>query len=367
MLGLAVTVEAASPPLPADITAEVNQLFQPWQFTGEARSAAGYDDNIYLSPGDPLGGAFLRGELEAYLLRLPVDKFSGFAFLTGNSTKFFSGSDQPSEEEWYGELEAQWRPIQPVQLSVNEQGSYEDQVFDLSAVSNQHVAARLRVKGDRSRGRVHWAFYRSFWLESDAQTKQDRFHNFDEDFIERAESVRLGWTRPNRLELSLAFTKTRRDYAEREKTSFFGLLIPGTHLDFYQRDGQFRLKDEFDWRGHWTATTTLGYTANRDNGLGYYDFDEKTGEEELEWDHGPWKLSVDGIVQRYVFSVQLVGTGISPTPRLIEDYDESLRLERSLGKRWNVFIQDHWERSRSNEEASTYRVNTALAGTGFSF
>ena len=63
---------ATADDLPPDVAAELAELWQPWKFSGETRAAAGYDDNIYLSPGQALGGAFVRGEMEAYLLRIPT-------------------------------------------------------------------------------------------------------------------------------------------------------------------------------------------------------------------------------------------------------------------------------------------------------
>jgi hypothetical protein len=115
------------------------------------------------------------------------------------------------------------------------------------------------------------------------------------------------------------------------------------------------------------VTTTLGYLANRDNGSGYFDYDEKSAREEIAWERGPWRIALDGSAQRYIFALQVVGIGISPTPRLIEDYDDSARFERKLGEHWKIFTEDHWERSRSNDVASSYEVNTTLAGVGFSF
>lgn len=370
--------------LPPDVQRQLAELWQPWKFTAEADASAGYDDNIYLSTTDPIGGGFVRGGLDARLMRLPTptDPFSGFAFVTGDSTHFFSGSRavdpltgavnrRPDEEEWDSGLEVHWQPLPALEFSAEADGYYQDQVFDLSATTAAHTIAEMRDLTALGFLRARWHFWRGFWLEGEVQQQHDHFTEFSgENFDQRGGAGRLGWSRAGRAEVSFTYAERRRDYFEQTQYTAVGRALAAP-LSFIQREGN--LRGEIDWSlgGDWSAATTLGYLANRDNGPGYFSFDEKSAHEELAWERGAWRIALDGKAARYVFTVQQVGFGTAPTPRLVENYDDSLRVERKLAAHWKVFAEEHWERNRSNDGTSlypsSYRTNTTLAGAAYTY
>ncbi len=369
--GQAASVEAPASlaDLPPDVAAELAQIWRPWQFTGEVSSSVGYDSNIFLSPSQASAGGFVREALDTYLLRLPTttDDFSGFAYVNGNTTDFFSGASRPDEQEWYGGAEARWQPIAAVQVAINGQAFYQDQVLDLSATEAEPLIAKLRVSGVLASARMRWSFWRGFWFEGQAQQQRNHYRGFDENFDSRGGAARLGWSLEKRVDASFTYAERRRDYFERTDYTVAGLPLDAPLLHFDQREGKLNTEFHFEGYGDWTAAASAGYLANRDNGSGYFNYDEKYAQVKLGWERGPWKMEADGGVQRYAFLVQVVGIGISPTGRLIEDYDGGLKLERKLGERWKVFAEERWEYNRSNEATYTYRVSTLLIGAGFSF
>jgi hypothetical protein len=112
---------------------------------------------------------------------------------------------------------------------------------------------------------------------------------------------------------------------------------------------------------------TIGQLENRDRASGYFDYDQKRARLEVGWHLAAWRVSLDGEAKRMDYLVQTVGAGITPPPRISDDYESTLRLEREIDSRWMIFGEHRWERSRSNEVDFRYRANTVLAGVQRSF
>ena len=72
-------------------------------------------------------------------------------------------------------------------------------------------------------------------------------------------------------------------------------------------------------------------------------------------------------MKRMDYIIQTVGAGTAPPPRVADNFETSLRVERELTSAWTVFAEHRWERNRSNESEFDYRANTVLAGLQRSF
>jgi hypothetical protein len=139
-------------------------------------------------------------------------------------------------------------------------------------------------------------------------------------------------------------------------------VLPGTQLHFRQREGEARARLAWSGAGDWSLTATAGRLENRDEASGYFDYDQKRGRLELNWQRNGWRATLDGELKQIDYLGQTVGAGIAPPARMADDDDLRLRLEREVAGGWTIFAEHRRERSRSNEAGFSYRANTALAG-----
>jgi hypothetical protein len=53
---------------------------------------------------------------------------------------------------------------------------------------------------------------------------------------------------------------------------------------------------------------------------------------------------------------------LNPAPRIRDEHEVDLRVERRMRAGWSVFASFRWERARSNERIASYVVNEGLLG-----
>jgi hypothetical protein len=363
----ASTAESAS--LPPELQAELDALERAnWSPSATLRASLGWRDNILLSPFAPIERPFARAELEAILVRPMRNRWEFISFLNADVLRYFSPPrDTGGEQQYALHTEGRWQPIEPLRLSLKATGYQRDMVIDLSETEATRVVAPTRVRGGYVTATTRVALPAGFTFEPLAQVKRTDYRVYPGDYDETRAGGRLEWRRSNALALSAAWFDERRRYAQRTEFTAGGRVLPGTHLRFHQREGEAKVRTGFSAGGEWTLALTAGRLENRDEASGYFDYDQKRARFELGWHRAAWRTTLDAEAKRMDYLVQTVGTGIAPPPRITDDYDATLRVERELSARWTVFAEDHWERSRSNETGFSYRANTVLAGVQRSF
>ncbi len=121
-----------------------------------------------------------------------------------------------------------------------------------------------------------------------------------------------------------------------------------------------------DWSKDQAIESTFGirFLSNRDNGVGYYDYDQWTLDFSLEGEWKGFEARVSVGVDDSEFLVQTVER-FNPIPRTKKDSWGELFLRKGLGKRWSIYLLAEYEDSNSNVIIDEY---DALSGSlGFQF
>ena len=364
----APAASTASGALPPDLQAELDALQRAtWHPSASARASLGWRDNVLLSPFAPIERGFARGELEAILMRPMRNRWELISFLNGDVLRYFSPPlETRGEQQWSLHTEGRWQPIDRARMSLRAVGYLRDMVIDLSETEARRVVAPTRVRGAYltagtrlAVGPVH--------IEPAVQAKRTDYRDYAGDYDEGRAGARIEWRVGRPLTVSGAWFESDRSYDQREEFSASGRSLPGTSLRFRQRDTELKARTTFKAAGNWTLAATTGWLENRDRASGYFDYDQKRARLEVGWRREGWSVAFDGEAKRMDYLLQTVGAGISPPPRINDDHELTLRLERELNPRWSLFGEHRWERSRSNEMEFSYKANSVLAGLHRSF
>jgi hypothetical protein len=362
---------AASTPaaLPPELQAQLDALRSGiWVPGATLRGSFGWRDNLLLSPFAPIARAFGRAELEAILLRPMRQRWEFLGFLNGDVLRYFSPPPETGgEQQWSLHTEGRWQPVDRLRLSLKATGYLRDMVIDLSETETSRVVAPTRVRGGYVTAVTRVALGKSFSFEPSVQLKRTDYRDYPGDYDEVKIGGRIEWRRTELLGLSAAWFESQRDYRQRTQYSASGRALPTTRLGFRVRDAELRARSAWKAAGNWSVTATTGRVENRDEGSGYFNYDQKRGRLEIVWRRAEWRLEVDGETKHMVYLVQTAGAGIAPPARFTDDHEVTMRVERELGPQWTIFVEHHWERSRSNLMEFSYRANTALAGVQRSF
>lgn len=338
-----------------------------WSISTALNASVGYNDNLLLSNVAEERSGFLRGGVEAVLLRAPQRGMDYFFFANGEQTQFLNGTTVHHETVAF--VGGEWRFQIPDRLkfSLGVQGYHLDQIFDVSDFEAERAVTELTVFGATVGPTIRWYYRRWGWIEAQAVGKRETYRDGFNDNRQREGAFRLGWRPGTHFEGSFGAMARSRDFDHRPMYSAGGLPRDNTRLRMADREADLHFAVNWEAAGHWTLTTQASVSDHYDHGSGYFNYDERRLKLEIEWRAGDWLVVVTGNAKRLDFQVQTVGFGLEPPARLEDEYTAQLRVERKLSSRWTGFWEYHWERSRCNDPIASYRVNEGLLGARWSW
>ena len=338
-----------------------------WTGSIALQAGIGYKDNLVLSRAAPERSSFARYGVEAFAWRLPRGRTDFSAILSAEETRYFSGETVKREANAYTQFQARYRIEDTFRFAFDVQGYHLDEIRDVSDTDVQRVVAELNMVGAAAGPSVRWSPRPWLWLEVQALGKRDSHRDGAYNAKVANGEARLGWRPSERFEFSASYGDLRRRYDQRQQFSRGGNPIDDTLLVITEREIEGRLDVKWGAAARWVTSTRVGGLEYEDNGTGYFDYRQKRVSQSLEWTNEQWLVNFDGAAKRREFDRQVVGGGLAPPPRIIEDFSVELRVERKLSERWTAFLHYSWERSRSNEAIASYRVNEGLLGARWSW
>lgn len=333
-----------------------------WTASATLDGGVGYKDNLLLSASHPESSTFGKAGIESLVWHVPRARIDYFAFLNAERTQYFSASVHHEEQAFAG-VEWRYRNGDAFTFTLDGQGYYLDQIFDVSDTEIARVVAELRVTGLKAGPTVHWAFVPWMWLEASSTVARERFQGGVNDARITAPTARLGWHPIDRLDLSVAFTDRHRDYDTHPQYTAFGTVANnGRVLAITEQEIEGRLDTTWGASRHWKTRVHGGRVRYRDNGAGFLNYWQRNIGVEIDWSAGKWSVETEGSAARKTYDLQTVGTGLLIFPVVKEEYMARARIERKLTEAWSIYAEFDWERTRSNDEIANYKANEGLLG-----
>ena len=352
--------------LPADVAA---LLATPSAWTGTAslQTGFGYKDNIFLSHTGAESSTLARAGIEALMWHLPRGRVDYFAFVNAEETRYFTSPDVDHEAQVFAQGEWRYRIGDVFKFTLDGQGYYLDQIFDVSDTEVKRDVAELKVAGATIGPTLRWVFWPGWSIEVQGTGRREVYHDGLNNNRAGEGAVRLGWRPGTRFEGSVGGTGRQRDFDRRTQYDSGGRALDGTLLKIAEREGELRCDVTWDAAARWKTTTHAGTLYYRDNGSGYFNYHQRKLEQTLEWTTDKWLVRLEGSARRLEFEEQTVGLGINPPARIKEEFIAQLRVERKISARWTAFAEYDWERSRCNDPIASYLVRQEMLGAKWSW
>lgn len=332
-----------------------------WTTVVDVSLAAGYRDNLLLSPTRPEKSALLAATAEIMALKVPVGDFDGYFYLDLSEMRYLDGANTDHERSAILAGEARWQPGTAFRGGWAFQAYHQDQVLDVSATEADLSVAQIRVTGLTTGPVVRWS-PGPLWVEAKAGVRRDTYREDLDGYDDVEGGAGLGYTWGHGSELSATVLGRRRDHDSREQFTVAGRPIAGTRLGTRQTDAQLEWVQDFDAEKRLRLTTTLARQWSRDNGSGYFDYDRDTARVRLAWRTADWEHDWEAEASRHVFPAQFVGIGINPDNRRKDEVRLAWSALRRLREDLAVFLAFEREQSRSNDDRSRFTVNTVRVG-----
>jgi len=356
---------APSAALPPELQEVLDKMQPQWSVSMSARAASGFKDNLALSHANPERSGFVRGGLDLLVLhppRFPDGRIDYSAYVTAEGTRFFSG--ETVDHEGIAQALAEWdyRLDKVFRFTATASGFYLDQVLDQSDTDVQRVVVQSKRTIVMAGPTMRWSPQSWWWIEAHGEARREAYRDGFNNANVSDGSLQIGWKPGKRFEAKITGDETRRRFRSREEYSAGGRPLAGTLLRIAERELEARVDATWDAAGCWKTTSRVSRLDYGDNGSSYFNYGQRRARQRIEWKADPWLVRIEGSAKRLDFEVMTVGVGISPPLRVQEKFAAELRIERQWSKRWSVFAEYSWERSRCNDPIASYRMNEGLLG-----
>jgi hypothetical protein len=337
-----------------------------WDKSLDVRAGVGYKDNVLYSPGNREGSAFATAGLDLILLRLSSSGSLLSLFASGDETRYFHapGADQEqsliTEAKLTQDFGRKWKGSFAVQYF------YQNQVLDASLTDTNLSTVKAQGHNFRASPSVDRVLGQHYWAGLELGAERQLFSTPLQSYWQGGPKLILGRKWARRASLALSYSLQRRGYDHFEQIALDETPIPGTTVAFWIHRIELVWQREWDRARHWRSTTRLSYGLNRDNGPGFFDYEEYRLVEQLRYHAAPWQFEGRVGVSHYDFDRQTVGlANLSRRQRTGLTLD--LRGERKLVKSLKAFVDYQYERSWSNLSFDQYQVNAVTTGVDWEF
>lgn len=344
------------------LEAWLEEEFSGWDFSSTGKFGWGYSDNVLLATVNPQTGGFLRTELELFLLKYPDEKGEFFAFLNGTDQRYFDVEGTDKDQILL--IDAEWKRYLTASLTGSLEGQYIflDQVLDLS-LSEREV----------SRQRIQYAAYGigGDLILSPLSSSNQFFLKtmvLDEDFGELLGENLLGrielvWKRPvwKNATLEGELRAELRDYDARTTRDEFGRPSDGTLLKTDRNSAGIDLTQGWGSEKRFSTSLEFRYSENRDNGSGYYDYDQWALDLSFDGEWGGIESNFTIGMDESEFLIQRAER-FSPEPRRKSDYVAEFFFKKSIWKRISIYLLANYEESTSNVVEDEYSAFSSSVG-----
>jgi len=347
-----------------------------WQTSFVVRATAGWRDNALLAGTNVQSTPFAGYGMEFFLMRLPVDANRFSLMVTGDQRRYLDRIEtpaglEPARGETLVATQADYRRILGERFSLDVVGQHlhADQVFDASSLLDGLGSVRSVVHSLSAHPSLRWTPAASLRIDAGFQWQRQNFEAPLDGYGSAGPRVLAGWDYRRGSSVELQWRLEDRDFDSRPAANLLGIPEAGTRARFAL------MHSEAAWRHQWTdrprlrTTVRLFHQSNRDQAVGFYDFDRLGVAASASFDSGPWSVSLGGRWSHWSYARQFVSAAPEDlfTYRRRDDLELSLRLQRRLGRHLSAFVEELYESQDSNVALETFRSHLVQAGLEWEF
>lgn len=349
-------------------TPELFPLLPQWEPVFTVRSGGGYKDNVFLSPTQPQGSAFVSagGDVMVFRLSPGGPQFSFFAsadlnhFLEPSHTEYTTFAlaklEQDFNETWKGSLGAEYL--------------YQDQFADVAFLdpgTNVTVrAAAIRSHTITARPGLEAKLPHRFSLAFETPVTRSYFDEPLDDYWHGGVKLTLAHGYGYNSQFSLSYEPAWRFYDSDPALTSTGAPVPGTHRQRFQQEALLAWRHHWDELKHWRTTTKLGGRLVEENAGGFSDHTQWFASAQIRWRAQLWEISAESRVRLYDYRVQPFSV-TDPRPRQRTEWMAGLSVDRELTKHLRLLLSYDHEQTLSDDVLEAYAVNTISGSLQWEF
>lgn len=337
-----------------------------WNYSASLRGGLGYKDNVLLGHTNAQGSAFWTSSAELMAFRLPTQGWQFNFIADAADVRYFNLPSVDSEQlalavaQLSKDFEHGWKST----LGVNY--LFQNQVFDTSTTYTNQTSVGL-ILGHTLTPR--WVFRKTFdalWVEAEFSGTRQWLDAPLDSYWQFGPRATLGYNWRRDSELAVAYQYARLNYDQREQLTQSGAVITNSLLAFTAHLVELTLTRAWGEWQRWYALASVGFESSRDNGPGFYDYDNYRLSARARYRDEHWEVTAQARASHYEYATQTV-TATDAARRRKTMINLSVRAERKLTEHLLAHATCSWDRALSNLDFDDYAASTVIGGLAWTF
>ncbi len=334
----------------------------PWSKEFTLLLQGGYNDNVLQGAFAEESSPFISVSLEGFLWKISNGgRKDSYWYLLGEQYYYPDAEGIDKESLVIVQNRVTWNPGQTLSGGYKFTFTYADEVFDISRSDLEIESTTLEFKQFDLAPFARWSLSGNSYLQLEGGAQRNYFLDSSDDYTDPF--ARLTYQKRFSFggKLELGFKTGRKIYDERTQRDEDGFSIEDTELQWQWHEASVVWKQDWMREKRLQTTTKLAVKLNRDNGMGYSDYDRYKISQKVRLEKNSWSLLGEF---NYSFNHYAVQTVDFSDDNLYQRYDLSalVRINKNISEKLNIFVQWSHDNSRSNRIEDEFKQNGFFLG-----
>ena len=334
----------------------------PWNKEFTLLDQGGYNDNVLQGAFAEESSPFMSVSLEGFMWKISNEgRKDSYWYILGEQYYYPDAEGVERENLVILQNRVTWNPGQTLSGGYKLTFTYADEVFDISRSDLEIESTTLKFMQFDMAPFARWNLSANSYLQLEGGAQRNYFQDSSDDYTDPY--ARLSYQKRFSFggKLELGFKTGRKIYDERTQRDENGFSVEDTDLQWQWHEASVVWKQ--DWMGEkWFQTTTkLTVKLNRDNGVGYSDYDRYKISQKVRLEKKSWSLVGEFNYSFNHYAVKRVDFSDNSLYQR-SDLSALVRVNKNISEKLKVFVQWSREESRSNRIEDEFKQNVINIG-----
>ena len=334
----------------------------PWVKEFTLQLQAGYNDNVLQGAFKKDSSPYLGASLEGFFWRTSNEgRKDVYWYFLGEQLYYTDAADINKERLVILQTRLALDPGQTLSRGYKLTFTYADQVFDISRSELEIESTTLEFEQFDIAPFIRWNLSPESYLQLEGGVQRDFFRDSTDDYTNPFAGFIFQKSYSFGAKVDLRFKTGRKFYDQRTQRNERGLAVEDTELQWQWYEASAKWKQNWLSEKRLQTETKLTVKFNRDNAVGYNDYDRYKFSQKVRLVKNSWSLTGEFNYSINQYPVQTVDFSNND---LYERMDLStlVRLNKKISTKLNIYAEWGREESKSNRIEDEFKQNVVYLG-----
>ncbi len=341
---------------------DLGEKISPWSKEFTLQVLAGYNDNVLQGAFKKDGSPYIGASVEGFFWRTWNEGSRDvYWYILGEELYYTDAADINKERLAILQTRYTFNVGKTLSPGFKLTFTYADEVFDISRSELEIESTTLEFEQFELAPFIRWNLSPKSYLQFEGGAGRYFFRDSSDDYTNPFAGLLYQRTFPFGAKVELGYKTGRKFYDQRSQRDKEGFEIEGTDLQWEWHEATVKWKQAWLSENRLNTETKFSLKLNRDDGVGYSDYDRYKFTQKVSLEKNSWSLTGEFNYSINQYAIQSVDFS---NDEAYERRDLSLlvRLTKIISPKLKIFTEWGREESKSNRIEDEFRQNVVYLG-----